>query len=438
VVGNLLSDLDRHEREILQNLYPGDPIRVDYCRFILIDSYLFPIESMGGIEAKDPIRTVRVSPIGDRFGFGFGARKGVEDKLCGRTLGHFGGFMKSSWRANDIMWGRLDGVSQLLQCIVTPERVRALNSRGYAFAAAVTGFKLQSMFPNTKPEVLQALQQDLAQLPVYAEEHFTEPREDGVSSRFEQFQERLIKAAQGEIVEQEIPRVMQMAIQQQIGWNQYKVTNWFPPFRPDSQSWGVGLRQIDQAILSVAQGQLTRMEQNPQPRQWTSFLVNEQYKVAAESLSEGIPKPIALEIATQSTLVLQNCLTGVTGTKRADAIRSNPLFRFGLSYPLRAAYGFAVFQRTAPEFARSASVALLALCVGALAAGVGCHGEPFGRSSGISSATRPENSPGHPNIPATSANIPRSPRASRSSLKPPATSSPLKTRGKWVITIRTR
>jgi patatin-related protein len=371
--GNLLFDLDQQEREILQLLPPGDLIRVDYCRFIVIDSYLFAIESAGGIEAKDPIRTVRVSPIGDRFGFGAG--KEVADKLCGRTLGHFGGFMKSSWRANDIMWGRLDGISQLLQCVLTPERVRALDALHYNFAAAVAGFDLKCLFPNTGAEVIEDLKRDLTQLPVYAQEHFTQPRADGTFSRFEEFQNRLIRAAQSEIVEQEIPGVMKMAIQQQIQWNQYKVANGGAPFLPDSQSWQVGLRQIDQAVLSVAQGQLSKIEQNPEPGQWTRFLLNGNYKVATESLSGGIPKPVALEIATQSTLVLQNCLTGVAGMKRADAIRSNPVFRFGLSYPLRAAYGFAVFQRTAPEFARSASAALVVLCVAALAAGIAWWGK---------------------------------------------------------------
>ena len=37
-------------------------------------------------------------------------RNGVADKIAGVQLGHFGAFFKSSWRANDWMWGRLDGL----------------------------------------------------------------------------------------------------------------------------------------------------------------------------------------------------------------------------------------------------------------------------------------------------------------------------------------
>lgn len=38
-----------------------------------------------------------------------------EQKLAGMKLGHFGGFMKRSWRANDWLWGRLDGVEHVLR-----------------------------------------------------------------------------------------------------------------------------------------------------------------------------------------------------------------------------------------------------------------------------------------------------------------------------------
>ena len=37
------------------------------------------------------------------------------DKLAGIELGHFGAFLKASWRANDWLWGRLDGAQRLLQ-----------------------------------------------------------------------------------------------------------------------------------------------------------------------------------------------------------------------------------------------------------------------------------------------------------------------------------
>jgi glycerophosphoryl diester phosphodiesterase/membrane protease YdiL (CAAX protease family)/predicted acylesterase/phospholipase RssA len=40
-------------------------------------------------------------------------RGSAEAKLAGVKLGHFGGFLKRSWRANDWMWGRLDAANAL-------------------------------------------------------------------------------------------------------------------------------------------------------------------------------------------------------------------------------------------------------------------------------------------------------------------------------------
>lgn len=42
-----------------------------------------------------------------------GARRSAAEKLAGVKLGHFGGFLKRSWRANDWMWGRLDAATAL-------------------------------------------------------------------------------------------------------------------------------------------------------------------------------------------------------------------------------------------------------------------------------------------------------------------------------------
>lgn len=41
-----------------------------------------------------------------------------ESKLAGMKLGHFAGFLKRSWRANDWMWGRLDGAEYAVSCVL--------------------------------------------------------------------------------------------------------------------------------------------------------------------------------------------------------------------------------------------------------------------------------------------------------------------------------
>ena len=45
-------------------------------------------------------------------------------------MAHFGGFYKRSWRANDWLWGRLEGAARIVDVIVDPARLSALYGRG--------------------------------------------------------------------------------------------------------------------------------------------------------------------------------------------------------------------------------------------------------------------------------------------------------------------
>jgi patatin-related protein len=59
-----------------------------------------------------------------------------ETKLAGMKLNHFGGFLKRSWRANDWLWGRLDGVEHLTRALLTPGRLIELEHVGVASSSA--------------------------------------------------------------------------------------------------------------------------------------------------------------------------------------------------------------------------------------------------------------------------------------------------------------
>jgi predicted acylesterase/phospholipase RssA len=54
------------------------------------------------------------------------SRNQATEKLTGLQLHHFGAFYKFSWRANDWMWGRLDGAGWLVHALLDPRRLRTL------------------------------------------------------------------------------------------------------------------------------------------------------------------------------------------------------------------------------------------------------------------------------------------------------------------------
>lgn len=49
-----------------------------------------------------------------------------QDKLAGMQLAHFGAFYRKSWRANDWMVGRLDGIDRLVRIALNPDRLHRL------------------------------------------------------------------------------------------------------------------------------------------------------------------------------------------------------------------------------------------------------------------------------------------------------------------------
>jgi predicted acylesterase/phospholipase RssA len=67
----------------------------------------------------------------------FGLTPRAEDKLAGLQVGHFGAFYKSSWRANDWTWGRLDGADRLVRTLLDPRRIqKRVQSEGVDTVAA--------------------------------------------------------------------------------------------------------------------------------------------------------------------------------------------------------------------------------------------------------------------------------------------------------------
>jgi len=88
--------------------------------FIFLDAQTFPFELVCGLREKDIIETVWISPLDAQRGF---SNRKASEKISEDELHHFGGFFKRSWRSNDILWGRLDGLCQLVESLLKSDRV---------------------------------------------------------------------------------------------------------------------------------------------------------------------------------------------------------------------------------------------------------------------------------------------------------------------------
>ena len=83
----------------------------------LTESPLFDRGDEGG-PRKRSSNALPVAPRADRD---LGPAS-TQEKLAGVRLGHFAGFYRRSWRANDFMWGRLDGAAMVARLLIDADR----------------------------------------------------------------------------------------------------------------------------------------------------------------------------------------------------------------------------------------------------------------------------------------------------------------------------
>jgi patatin-related protein len=84
-----------------------------YIGYAYWDMVLYPLIAMSGVIEPDPVEVIRISPSDTKLL----EPRGVEQRLKGVTAFHFGAFLNRSFRENDFLWGRLDGVERLLNMI---------------------------------------------------------------------------------------------------------------------------------------------------------------------------------------------------------------------------------------------------------------------------------------------------------------------------------
>jgi patatin-related protein len=134
----------------------------------------------------------------------------AEGKLAGLQVGHFGAFYKSSWRANDWMWGRLDGADRLVRTLLDPRRIQ--NRLRIEGVDAITGMVREIACQSSASEVAAWLAAQWAEkqveLAVRSElEALAEAPDDPPLTALAASYTAICRRVQVEIVVEEIPAV---------------------------------------------------------------------------------------------------------------------------------------------------------------------------------------------------------------------------------------
>lgn len=87
------------------------PLIDTYYGYESYDAASFPLLFGTGVGEVKVVEVVRISPDDASP---LGTRRPGAPKLAGDSLGHFGAFLRQSWREHDILWGRMDGVDRIV------------------------------------------------------------------------------------------------------------------------------------------------------------------------------------------------------------------------------------------------------------------------------------------------------------------------------------
>ncbi len=110
----IMYDQGKAVREAISRLPEplNERLATAYVVYPMIDVAVFPMMDSTGVRDLSTTKVIRVSPHDAK------ALSEDPDRLKGRELGAFAGFLRRDSRAHDLLWGRLDGAERLIDLIV--------------------------------------------------------------------------------------------------------------------------------------------------------------------------------------------------------------------------------------------------------------------------------------------------------------------------------
>jgi patatin-related protein len=361
----------------------------NWNRFPAIDTILFPFQLLSDVGELAEIKTVRISPADAQRQF---SKRQIKDKLAGDDLGHFSGFFKRSWRSNDILWGRLDGVCQLIECLISEERLNEIlddkepaigvRKRRAIRSRLVTGVPdpsvgdlekmAQALLPSAPPAAVTKLAGWLDQI---LSCDTTVSRAARSEAAISEGIDLLVGMAQLEILQEELPEVYADQMEEAHSWG-----------NSPSLHASVAADASAAAIRNVAAGEdpashaksLSPKWSQRQPSRsiWRNFVsrlrkpkgleaavpVNSplgsffvsRYRVGSETIQENIPPTVLLETIFSALLVVKAAVLSSIGRTRPAVrrlIEASYIFKFALDLPLRVGRALAVSVRREPRLA---------------------------------------------------------------------------------------
>jgi patatin-related protein len=312
-----------------------DRLLKQWNTFEMIDRELYPFEYLTSLNEKEIVNPICISP--DTAQLGIGTGKNTDQKLGGNKLYNIGGFFKKSWRLNDLLWGRLDGLNRILEGVITPKSVANFanfvqreSSRIKCSQAQYLDWLLTESLPHLAGNERQVMSQHLGYL--------AQPGLQIDRTQLRKIIADLVAAGQSEILTSDVHSVIE-GMDEQPGWwrltgNDRSSTNQ----TIDSLVYD-SPEIIDAAVPSSNPSTITRIIHQSLTNLATQkqHFFRNQYRIGVDKLWENMPLVTMINLCTKVVLILRNLLVKVFRTSSRTQTIRYPLYHW-LDGGLQAIY----------------------------------------------------------------------------------------------------
>jgi patatin-related protein len=288
--------------------------------FSSVDCETYPFEYLTNLTEKELIEPIGISPNNAQVGIGKG--KNTQEKLAGNKLYNTGGIFKKSWRVNDLLWGRLDGLTRIVEGVVTPESVIAFSGlveRESTKNNCSHEEYLDWLIAESLPRISGIDRRKI----VRHLERLAQPKLQIDRVELQRILADIILVGQREILTSDNHSIVE-GVDEQLSWwrfpekSQLFTTNW--TFNPN-------YRPLSAPVTSPNTiGRITRQSLANLATQ-NQYFFRHQYRIRVDKLSGNIPLVSLISILNKIILVLRHLLLTVFGRSRRRTIR-HPLYHW--------------------------------------------------------------------------------------------------------------
>ena len=300
---------------------------VCFVEFQALDRIFFPLEFACGSHELDEIELVRISPKDAQTGL---SEQVPQKKVTGDELAHFAAFFRRDWRSNDILWGKVDGICQIIGSLLDKEAFERLLARKESLRGMMDQVDIHSSLPGCPEPIRMELENAWRRFAAALDGN----PENVPEEAFGVLKEKLIIAGQHEAVNTRFKGLYEDMYFQEICWGnckeEEKITDTSGP-----QAIGAAAKIWAKNVMRSTKGE----------NRGEAFKNMAMGSQTVAGKSGRVPVRVLGEYISQAYLLLWGMMEAALGGRKAG-LSGNRKFRLFLRGPAWFTYNYIRMMRT--------------------------------------------------------------------------------------------